>query len=107
MAIEFVGGSVSLSAGGSGDITLAFARDGEILAIMVNSTGRCQITKIEQEGVQVYTTGVMELDHFKRYGNVYDLPEPISYKANAKLVFSLKDISGATNDVYITVVIRY
>jgi len=107
MPVEFVGGSVSLSAGASGDITLAFARDGQIIQFLVFSTGRCQITKIEQEGVDVYTTGVLELDHFKKHGNVYDLPEPIAYKANAKFVFSLKDISGATNVVYIALVIKY
>jgi len=105
--IEFVGGSVSLSAGATGEIVLTFARDGQIIQFFVFSTGRCQITKIEQEGVDVYTTGVLELDHFKKLGNVYDLPEPIGYKANAKFVFSLKDISGAANTVYIAFVIKY
>jgi len=105
--IEFVGGNVSLSAGGTGEIVLAFARDGQIIQFLVFSTGRCQITKIEQEGVDVYTTGVLELDHFKKLGNVYDLPESIGYKANAKFIFNLKDISGATNVVYIAFVIKY
>jgi len=105
--IEFVGGSASLAAGASGDITLAFARDGDIIQFLVFSTGRCQITKIEQEGVDVYTTGVIEVDQLKKHGNVYDLPEPIGYKANAKFVFSLKDISGAANVVYIAFVIKY
>jgi len=105
--IEFVGGSVSLAAGASGEIVLAFARDGDIIQFLVFSTGRCQITKIEQEGVDVYTTGIIELDHLRKHGNVYDLPEPIGYKANAKFVFSLKDISGATNVVYIAFVIKY
>jgi hypothetical protein len=107
MAIEWVGGTVSLTANGTGSITLEYPRDGEIVQILVNSTDRCKITKIEQEGVDVYTTGVLELDQLKMRGNIYELPEPIAYRANARLVFSLEDISGAANVVYIAVCIRY
>jgi len=104
LPLEFVGGTVTLSAGASGDIVLVYARDANIVEFLVNSTGRCEVTKIEQEGVDVYTTGTLELDQLKKQGNVYVLPEALTYKANAKLVFSLRDISGASNTVYVCVV---
>jgi len=107
LPLEFVGGTVTLSAGGTGDVVLVYARDTNIVEFLVNSTGRCEITKIEQEGVEVYTTGVLELDQLKKQGNVYVLPEAIGYRANAKLVFSLRDISGASNTVYVCAVMVY
>jgi len=107
MPIEFVGGTVTLSAGASGDVVLSYARDANIVELLVNSTGRCEIVKIEQEGVETYTTGVLELDQLKKQGNVYTLPEAISYKANARLVVSLRDISGASNTVYVCAVMVY
>jgi len=107
MAVEFVSGTVTLSAGASGSITLKFPRSGDIIEFMVYSTGRVEITRIEQEGVADYLTGVMELDHFKKLGNVYPLPEPIPYTKGTAFTFSLKDISGASNVVYIGLVIKY
>jgi len=107
LPLEFVGGTVTLSAGGTGDVILTYARDANIVEFLVNSTGRCEVTRIEQEGVDVYTTGVLELDQLKKQGNVYTLPEAISYRANAKLVFSLRDISGASNTVYVCAIMVY
>jgi hypothetical protein len=107
MPIEFVGGSVSLTANGSGDIKLSFARDGKIVQFLVNSTGRCEIVKIEQEGVEVYTTGTLEIAQFKEHGNTYKLPEALEYKSGQSFIVSLKDLSGSANLVYFVFVIVY
>lgn len=107
MAMELVGGSVSLAANGSGKIQVEYARDGQIVEFLVNSTGRAEISSIEQEAVEDYVTGTIELDALKKKGNVYELPVPIEYKSGSKLTVSLTDLSGAANDVYFAFLIKY
>lgn len=106
MAFYIKGGFTTLSASGSGSIRLRIGVDGEITQFLVNSTGRVQITNIEVSGEKDFFDGTMEIEQFKEYGNVYHIPEPIPIKKGDDIVFSLTDISGASNDVYIGVEIR-
>jgi len=101
MSLIFIGGTATLSAGGTGEIKLTPVKDVTLWEFMVYSTGRCEITDIEMVGVANLLDGVMELDNLKKYGNVFPLPKPIDWKKGVTLRFALKDISGATNTVYI------
>ena len=100
MANFWHGGSVSLSASGSGEISLRMAVDGDITQFLVNSTGRAKITNIDVQGYQDVWKGSIEVDQFKQYGNVYDLPEVIPVTSGSTVTISLTDLSGATNVVY-------
>jgi len=101
MVNYFEGGSASLGADGSGSIRIRASVDGEVTQILVNGTGRCEITDIDISGYEDIFDGVVELVQLQREGSVYDLPETIPISKGTDVVFSLTDISGAANDVYI------
>jgi len=107
MGLEFVGGTVSLTAGGTDTIVLKFPRTADMIGFLVYSTGRVEITSLELEGVEDYLTGTIELDQLKREGNYFELPEPIPYPKGTKFAIGLKDISGATNVVYFAVLMKW
>lgn len=107
MPIEFVGGTVTISAGGTGEIRKSFSRDGKIIQFMWNSTGRAKISKIEQLGVNVYNTGNLELGCLQGNNHVYDLPEPIDYKGKTDFVVSLENLEDSDNVVTFVWVIQY
>lgn len=106
MTIYIHGGTTSLSANGSGQISLRVTVDGEIIQFLVNSTGRCKITNMELEGYEDFFEGSIEIAQLKKDGNVYDLPDPIPVTKGSYFTVSLTDISGSSNDVYFALVIR-
>jgi len=108
MPIEFVGGSVTLDPNGTGEIKLEYQRDAEIIQMIFNSTGRVALTNLELVGKDRYITGEIELDQLKENGgNVYTLPESLPYDKGRRIQIGLRDLSGASNTVYIGFVMRY
>jgi len=101
MPVFFLGGAVTLAAGATAELKLRIKVEGVITGIFVNSTGRCEISNIELGGYRDIFEGAMELEHFKVYGNYYPLKEPIPVTAGQDVIFAVKDLSGATNVVYI------
>jgi len=108
MTVKIIGDTVSLSANASDTITLTPDTDISITKIIWNSTGRCKVTRIEfPMGVHELLKGSIELDQLEKSSHVFELPEPITMSAGVDVVFHLKDISGATNDVYIAMMGTY
>jgi len=108
MTIKIIGDTVSLGAGASDTITLTPDTDISVTKILWNATGRCQVTRIEfPMGVHELLKGTIELDQLAKDSHIFELPEPIAVSAGVDVVFHLKDISGATNDVYIAMVGTY
>ncbi|MCS7369071.1 MAG: hypothetical protein NDF57_05115 [archaeon GBS-70-058] len=101
MPVFLMGGSVTLSANTSGELKLRAKISGTITGIFVNSSGRCEISNIEIGGYRDIFEGAMEVDQLKVYGNYYPLKEPIPITVGQDIIFALKDISGASNTVYI------
>jgi len=104
--IYWIGGTISLAANGTGEISLSPDEDVDILAIHINNTGRAEITSAEMARLPPFIVGVMEIDLLKKHGNVYELPEPISWSKGVDFVWSFKDISGASNVVYLAFLVR-
>lgn len=106
MSIYFLGGTTTLSSSGTDTIRLRIPCDGEIIAFLVNSTGRCKITNMEISGYGDFFEGSLEITQLKVDGSKYVLEEPIPVEKGQDFVISLEDISGASNTVYFACVIR-
>ena len=104
MPLKLLGGAVTISAGETGEIKLEAKSDFTVSQLLSNSTGRCEVTKIDIPEVLPILDGVIELAQLRQYGNVYILPESILIKKGSIVVISLRDISGASNLVYIALV---
>jgi len=107
LPVRLWGGYVSIAANASDKIKLTPPVDYTCNRIIVYSTGRCRIDKIEIEGQPPFLDGSVELDQIKREGNGYDLPEPLVIAKGKPIEFSLTDISGASNLVFIGFVVAY
>jgi len=103
MPVYILADKVSLTAGGTGEIILVPDVDIRFNLISITSTGRVEVNHIEIIGVRTLLKGKTEANAFHREGNVMILPEPVTLSKGSELKFSLLDISGATNDVYITI----
>ena len=96
---KFIGATVTLGANTSDTIRLRTERPAKIVAIGFSNTGRCNITKLEQVEIEVYLSGVIEVDNLVTNGMVYKLAEPWNWQKGVDLVIALTDISGASNVV--------
>jgi len=101
MVVKLVGDSVELAANASDSIILEFERAYSVRKFRFKSTGRVNVTRIEHVGVHEVLTGTVELDSLITRGQEWELPEEIAVDRGHKIVWSLKDISGATNRVNI------
>ncbi len=100
---KFIGDSVTLSGGTSGTLRLRTERPALVVALGFSNTGRCNITKIEQVEIEIYLSGAIEVDNLVTEGMIYRLAEPWHWQKGIDLVFSLTDISGASNEVTLLV----
>jgi len=107
MPLFIVGGSISLAAGASGVLDFKSPVDGTITKISVSSTGRAEITDMEVTGQPDFFDGKAELESFKQQGNIYLVEPPLPIGKGDSVVISLKDSSGAANDIYVVVHITY
>jgi len=64
------------------------------------STGRFEVSKIENEAGESYLAGVVDSEGLKALLNNW-LKEEKTIPRGRKIIFSLRDLSGAANDVYI------
>jgi len=101
MRAYFTGDVIELAAGAEGTLTLDIGVDLTATALAVNSSGRCEISDIERLGQPKILDGFIELDQLKKEGNIFPLPSPEPFVKGDKLSFKIKDISGATNRIYI------
>jgi len=107
MPIFIAGSSITLAAGASGTISFKSPVTGSVEKISVTSTGRCKVEDIEITGQPDFFDGVCELDSLKEHGNLYHLIEPQPIEVGQFFNIKLLDISGAPNEIYVTIHIRY
>lgn len=101
MANFFIGGKTTLDANSTGEIRIRIPVSGRVTHIHIYNDGLCEVTNVEVAGKPDIFDGVAVLDQFKERGNIYELKEPLSVENGTDIVFSLKDLSGASNKVYI------
>jgi len=80
--------------------------DGEILAFLVDSDGRAEITNMEISGFEDFFEGTLSINHLKGNAFRYELKEPIPIRRGQDFVVMLKDVSGAENKIYFALEIR-
>jgi len=107
MPIKIVGDTVTLSANASDKISLRSDITVTTRAILWNSTGRCQITRIEFPVGTELLKGSIELDQLNKETHRFELPETVEIAKGVEVIFHLTDISGASNVVYIALECTY
>jgi len=107
MPLFIVGDGISLAASTTGTLTFKSPVNGTITKIGFGSDSRCEIVNIEITGKPDFFDGRTELDALKDRGNMHHVEPPLDISKGDSIIFDLKDISGATNDVYIVITITY
>lgn len=107
MVLRILGTYKTIPANGSDTLYLEPDRDGEVISVFINATGRARITRWENFGVEEFVDGSIELDALKTNGNAWILPEPVRITKGKTISISVEDLSGASNLVSIALLIRH
>lgn len=107
MPFYLIGGKETLSANGSGRISINIPLDGTLVALYFASNGDFEITNMEITSVSDFFDGVFHVKQFAMKEGRYELPEPISLRKGMTFLADVKDLSGAENKVYIGLEIKF
>lgn len=107
MPYYLVGGNITLAGGVSGKLSIKVPVDGAIVKIGIGSTGRVKITDMEITGQPDFFDGVVDSLSLKEHEGTIELADVLPIKRDQSFVITLTDLSGATNDVYIALHIKY
>jgi len=106
MPTFILSGKASLTAGGEGEISIKSPLVGGILAIGADGKGKFEIFEMEIVGQPDFFEGEVTSESIKNRKNTLELPEPLSIDKGQTFRAKVKDLSGAANDVYVTLIMR-
>jgi len=98
----FISDSLTLPAGGSSDLKLEFPTGFAVTLhrLLVNSTGRFRIDRVVDKAGNSYLSRVLDSGQLAQVARD-PLPPGITVAAGEILVFTLTDLSGASNLIFL------
>ena len=99
-----VSDSISLGAGASGDLRLAFPAkiNVKIIRLLVGSTGRFRVDKLTDKAGASYLTKVADSIQLSQIARDV-FPIDVTIPMGEELTFTITDLSGAANLIFIGV----
>ena len=104
---HFIGDIQSVASAGIANFRFRPDTDAKIKSISIVTTGRAKIDRFEIVGALDMLTGRFETNNLKKEGNFYNFLIPVNWKAGQDLEIVIADLSGATNEISVLLIVEY